>query len=45
MKFARAWIVNGKEFTSKNAAYRYCRTLNGKKTGGRAEFRVQRKIL
>lgn len=44
MRFARIWIVDGREFSSKSAAYRHCRTLNGKKSGGRRDFKVQRKM-
>lgn len=45
MKFQKVWIVDGKEFTSKSAAYRYCRTLNGKKVNGNKPYNVQRKGL
>ena len=40
---AKLWIVQGQEFTSKNAAYRRCRTLNGTKAGGTKPFKVERK--
>jgi hypothetical protein len=33
------------EFTSKSKAYRECRRLNGKKSGGRRPYSVQRKYL
>lgn len=42
-KFQRVWVCGNKEFTSKGAAYRYCRTINGKKAGGRRPYNVQRK--
>jgi len=41
--FQRVWIVGNEEFTSKSAAYRRCRTLNGKKAGGNRPHNVQRK--
>ena len=44
MRFQRVWIVKGREFTSKQAAYRSCRTANGKKSGGKRNFTVQRKL-
>lgn len=44
------WMIhpatrNVKEFTNKNEAYRECRKLNGKKSGGRRPYHVQRKHL
>ena len=33
------------EFTSKYEAYRECRKLNGKKSGGKRPYHVQRKHL
>jgi hypothetical protein len=43
----KVWVVQGvafksQEFTVKSAAYRLCRTLNGKKAGARREYTVQR---
>lgn len=43
VKKARIWIVKGIEFTSKNAAYRHSRTVNGKKSGGHRPYNVERK--
>ena len=40
---ARIWVVGNTEFTSKNVAYRYCRTRNGTKTGGKKIYTVERK--
>lgn len=47
-KEKQIWTVvppgNGpSEFTSKRAAYRRCRVLNGKKVGGNRSHHVQRK--
>ena len=47
----QVWMIypanrfNQIEFTSKNAAYRMCRTLNGKKSGGKRHYHIQRKHL
>ena len=43
MKMAKIWVVSGTEFTSKNAAYRECRRLNGTKAGGTKPYKVKRK--
>jgi hypothetical protein len=40
---AKAWVTGNKEFTSKAAAYRHCRTLNGTKAGGKKPYKVERK--
>jgi hypothetical protein len=40
---ARIWSTGNVSFTSKRAAYRHCRTLNGKKSGGRRPYKVERK--
>lgn len=42
IKKARVWKTGNKEFTSKNAAYRHCRTLNGTKAGGSKPYKVER---
>lgn len=36
------YMVGNQTFDSKNAAYRECRRLNGKKAGGRRPYNVQR---
>ena len=38
----KVWTVGSQRFTSKNAAYREARRLNGKKAGGNRPYRVQR---
>jgi hypothetical protein len=43
-RFKKVWIVGNNEFTNKRAAYRHCRTINGKKAGGNRNFNVQRKM-
>ena len=43
-KMARIWTAGNKDFTCKGAAYRHCRHLNDKKSGGRRTFNVQRKF-
>ena len=49
-KQKQAWIIvpsgrTATEFFSKYEAYRECRRLNGKKSGGKRPHRVQRKYL
>ena len=39
----KVWICGGQEFTSKAAAYRRCRTMNGTKAGGTKPHNVERK--
>jgi hypothetical protein len=43
-KKPKVWTVANKDFTSKTAAYRYARTMNGKKAGGNRPYKVQRKL-
>ena len=41
---SRPYVIWGQSptFTSKSAAYRYCREINGKKAGGHKPYNVQR---
>ena len=46
----QVWMIypstrNTQEFTNKRHAYRECKRLNGKKSGGRRHYYVQRKHL